>query len=210
MPLIKIEQINADSFWAVWFIKESPEDLYSRLSCSLQEENEFALIHNERKRVEWLSARSALNEILKQIGITANSEKDGYGKPHLDNEFYISLAHSFPYATAILNKKRPVGIDIEQVQEKLIKVAPKYLNADELKNMNLNIEKACVYWTAKEALYKIYGKKKLSFKENLIVKDFQLQKKGFTQGSISTINHHSVHELQYFQLDDYFISFNID
>ena len=210
MPLIKIEQINPEAFWAIWLIDESAEDLYSRISCSDQENDEYALIHNEVKKLEWLSARNALNEILNNLDISANSIKDGYGKPHLDNEHFISLAHSYPFAAAILNKRKPVGIDIEKVQDKLLKVVPKFLNPREIDSLNLNIEKACVYWTAKETLYKIYGKKKLSFKENLFVKNFQLQNKGNTMGSIITDSHHSSHTLHYFKFDNYFICFNTD
>lgn len=99
---------------------------------------------------------------------------DEHNKPHLilDNA-HISLSHTPPYVVAILDVKSYCGIDVEGFREKLIPLSPKFLNSKELVIADNDLEKLAVLWGAKEALYKLHGRKSLIFKDNLIISDFQ-------------------------------------
>lgn len=105
--------------------------------------------------------------------------KDNYGKPYLKNsKFHISLSHSGEYVTAIISKYK-VGIDIQEISKKVEKIKSKFLSKQELKQCDNDILRLNRYWTAKEALYKGYGKKGLAFIENIIVTPFKKKKNYF-------------------------------
>jgi 4'-phosphopantetheinyl transferase len=101
-----------------------------------------------------------------------------------NNPYQLSLSHSYPYVGALIDKNKSVGIDVEQIKSKLLKIAPRVLHPTELKDAGDNEIKHCIYWCAKEALVKIYGKKDLVFAENLIIKPFTLQNQGNISGRI--------------------------
>src|SRR5690606_10777059 len=100
-------------------------------------------------------------------------KKDDCGKPHLLNcKYHMSMSHSNGFAAVILNKNESVGIDIEQVHEKIRRIEKKFLSDEEKLAASDNLEMLCMYWSAKEVLYKIYGRKKLELKKDLFIHPF--------------------------------------
>ena len=96
--------------------------------------------------------------------------KNEHGKPLLNgSDSEISISHSFPYVAAIWHPNQPVGIDLEQPKEKLVQISPRFLNDRELTITGKDTTKLCIFWSAKEALYKIYSKRGLIFKRDLEV-----------------------------------------
>ncbi|MGB3587910.1 MAG: 4'-phosphopantetheinyl transferase superfamily protein [Tunicatimonas sp.] len=169
MPLVKLEKINQNSSWALWKIQETADLLTKYVHLPSDDLIELREIHHPRKKLEWLSSRAALRALL-------NAEdhpefrliKDDKGKPYLLNEtFHISLANSFPYGAAIIHRHHPVGIDIEKPSAKLLRVKHKFLNSTEAEEACDDLDKLCIYWAAKESLYKLYGRKQLSLKQNI-------------------------------------------
>jgi phosphopantetheinyl transferase len=91
------------------------------------------------------------------------------GKPILvDSNVEISITHSFPLAGAMINLHKPCGIDLEWPREKLRKIQGKFLHESEKKHEN-NIDALCKIWLSKEVLFKVYGIKSLSFKDEMKV-----------------------------------------
>ena len=72
------------------------------------------------------------------------------------------------------NKK--VGLDIEQISDKPLKLSSKFI----AKNMqkNLSKEKATLIWCAKEAIYKWYQKGNIDFITDIKLYDFEIGEKG--------------------------------
>ena len=62
---------------------------------------------------------------------------------------------------------------------------PLFLSEQELENTGEDLEKICIYWCAKEALYKVYGKRGLHFASQLLVEPFILEEKGNLKGMIN-------------------------
>lgn len=211
MPLIQIHPLNDISAWALWRIDESQEELASLPLCD-HERTELSQIHNERRRLEWLGARNALQGIIERQMIEKKSIlKDGFGKPFLmDSSHHISIAHSFPYAAAIFNRIYPAGIDLERIQDKILKIGDKFLNRKEAASCNGDPATMTVYWCAKEALYKLYGKKRLVFKENLFVNPFSMQSSGDILGMISIDEERLEVRLHYEKLDNYIVCLTVD
>jgi phosphopantetheinyl transferase len=111
-------------------------------------------------------------------------EYDEFGKPHLHSknrhtEFTeVSITHSHHFS-AIIVSNEAVGIDIEMQREKILKIAHKFVNDEELErqqkiDINDYIKKLTVKWGAKEAIFKIKNEKGISFKDHILVTPFEL------------------------------------
>jgi len=172
MPLIKLEKINHNSSWALWKIDEHFEDLVQYLQFHPDDLTELDSIHHPRKQLEWLSGRAALRALLDtENQAEFRLSKDDKGKPFLhDHIYHISLANSFPYGVAIIHRNLPVGIDIEKPSSKLLRVRHKFLSDAEALVAQEDLHQLCKYWATKESLYKLYGRKQLSLKQNIFVK----------------------------------------
>lgn len=185
--------------WALWKITETEEELfrYNGHTETIPE-----TITNPQKRLEWLAGRVLTGKIMHATGKRYQGiTKDPYGKPFPSGyDLQLSLSHSYPYVAALLDENDPVGIDLEQPKEKLLRIAPRVLHAEELADAGNDIIKHCIYWCAKEALVKVHGKKDLIFAENLIISPFSLKNEGDIVGKIIVANtermiplHYSVH-----------------
>ena len=182
MPFQKIETDNK-SVWALWKMEEEEHDLASHVSPW---EQVPVNITNPRKRLEWITGRVMVKEMMAKLGHPFTGiTKDVFGKPFLkDSDLQLSLSHSFPYVAAYIHPESSVGIDLEQPTPKLLKIAPRVLGAEELRDAGQDLIKHCLYWCAKEVLVKIYGKKDLIFCENLKIRPFSRSQQGEIVGSI--------------------------
>jgi 4'-phosphopantetheinyl transferase len=181
MPLLKFNPTDTESAWAVWHITESENELAYASFESCPDE-----LVSPTKRLEFLAVRALLRETCQQLKIDYQGVlKDSFGKPHLkENPHQISLTHSFPYVAIQIHAYQPVGIDLEQPKEKLTRVAGRVLSAAEQEHAGNHIPTLCVYWCAKEALYKIHGMRGLAFQSHLLIDPFQLASQGTLHGQI--------------------------
>jgi len=182
MPLIKIQDTGKQSAWALWFISEDEQEL-----TSLIKDQPDATTINAIKRLEWLAGRVLLRQLVEHAGLDYQGTiKDEFGKPFLKNlPHHISLSHSFPYVAAQIDSHYEIGIDLEQPKSKLLNIAHRILSPTELTDAGNDVVKHCVYWCAKETMYKAYGKKGLHFSDQLQVKPFVLLNAGDLYGRIN-------------------------
>jgi phosphopantetheinyl transferase len=155
-------------------ITDDESTLLTQVLLTPPELDELATISHSVQRVEWLACRVAIRQLAEAEGIVYTGlQKDEFGKPHLiDSPCHISLSHTQGWAAVVLHKTKPVGIDIEPIREQFKRVVPRVLSEDELTDAAGNPARLAVYWCAKEALYKLYGKRKLTFREHLHVEPF--------------------------------------
>jgi 4'-phosphopantetheinyl transferase len=118
----------------------------------------------------------------------------------------VSLSHTSNYAVAIVSLEEEVGIDIEKISNKLSRVSHKFLSEPERLHAGNDLLKMCIYWCAKESLYKWYGKKNLSFKENIFIEPFEenptrISGEIFIDGVLKT-----EHQLEVFYVEDYVVT----
>lgn len=169
----EIRRISTDTFQLlVWRIDEPLAFFAKELQFNKEEMEEYGNISYEARKLEWLAARYAQRQLYQ-----ASLTKDSWGKPHLDRgDGYISLAHCTGYAAAIYSPNTSVGIDIEPIHDKVQRIATKFLNEKELAFIDeSNITEHYISaWSIKESVYKWYGKKKLSFKQNIQIDPFSL------------------------------------
>ena len=200
-----VEQIYTaqNSIWGYWKINEDESSLMEELPS----EKISPTITNPLKRLEYLTGRVLIKTLLNRWNLPYEGlTKDPSGKPFLaGSEIQISLSHSYPYVAAILHRHKNVGIDLEQPKNKLLRIAPRVLAPPELKDAGENIIKHCIYWCAKEALLKIYGKKDLIFSKNLLVTPFSLHSRGHLVGRILAGNRETTIPLNYIVTDDFVV-----
>lgn len=204
MPLIN-QEVYKTRIWGLWKIEESEETLRQLTSEIAPQE-----INHPEKRLEHLAVRALIKKILLSWGVAFEGlTKNEHGKPFLKNlNLHVSLSHSFPYVTAIVDTEKIVGIDLEHSRAKLLKIAPRMLHAAEQTDAGLDVAKLCVYWCAKEALLKVYGKKDLIFAKNLRVEPFILKEKGNLIGRIIVNTTETAVPLHYRLFRDFAIVYN--
>jgi 4'-phosphopantetheinyl transferase len=169
MPLIKIEKINTDCNWGLWEIVESVDDLIPKVDFSLEDASEYEEIHNETKKLEWLSGKLMLKAMAENCGLKYKGIfKDENGKPFLQNSnYHISISHSQKFVAAIISSTSAVGIDLEKIKPKVLNVQRKFLAPREIEVADEDLETLTKYWCGKEALYKLQGKKGVIFSRDI-------------------------------------------
>lgn len=207
MPLENLHT-HINSAWALWKIEEDEPTLALTVAPF---ETVPSSISNPNKRLEFLAGRTLIKELARSFGLGFQGlTKDVFGKPFLKNHAYqISLSHSYPYVAAAIHRSQSVGIDLEQPKQKLLRIAPRVLHPEELKDAGDDIVKHCIYWCAKEAMVKIHGKKDLVFAENLLIEPFTQEKQGELTGRIivNTTSETTV-ILSYFVYDNFVVVLN--
>ena len=177
MPLYKVIDINATTQILVWNITETYEDLFDEVALTDVNLIRLHTMKSQLHQRAFLSVR----KILQQINLTDfDLYYDLSGKPHLKNEKFISITHSFQFSAIIISDQK-VGIDIEKQREKITLIANKFCDYEFnfLKKENLKeyIYKLTIIWGAKESIFKIRNEKGISFKKHIKVISFDLKEK---------------------------------
>ncbi len=164
--------------WAVCSIDES----FSELSALCNDDSlvAYALENfgSEKRRCEWLAARILIKRL---AGSCADVCYSPDGKPLLrDDSRHISISHTDGYVAVALHREYNVGVDVEVVGTKILKLYRRILNDKEIDSLDKNNELVAMllHWSAKESLYKIVGNKGGSFAENFAVSPFVVNSSG--------------------------------
>jgi 4'-phosphopantetheinyl transferase len=206
MPLENLK-ITANRIWGLWKISEDRQSLEQQIQPFEPVSSELT---NPNKILEFLSSRVLLKELLRKWDISYQGlTKDEAGKPYLKNsDLHISLSHSYPYVAALIDQEKSVGIDLEQPKEKLLRIAERVLSKREYENAGNDVVKHCIYWCAKEALIKVYGKRHLHLAKELAIEPFELAQNGVLSGSIIADNTTKNYALDYHVYDNFVVVLN--
>lgn len=191
----KIEKIDSSSALAVKII-ESQQD-QSMDFLSFREKLSFANISHPDKKKEWATARLAILDALKALEIPyPGFFKDEHGKSQsMNGQGFVSLTHTPGFAGAIFHREQPVGIDIDLVREKILKIGFRFLDSSELDFLDKNPVQYTMAWSAKESIFKCQGKRGVSFRENILLEPFEinaLKIKGKIRGTDFADHHYTV------------------
>lgn len=194
----------------MWEITEEIGHFLMRPEITREDRDQLSSIANHYKKLEWLATRTLMAELLASKGVEyAGISKDKWGKPHLVAENgEISVTHSFPYVSVIYHEQDRVGIDLEKPRSKIIRIAKKFLNDAEMADSGTDINKITLLWSAKEALYKLHGRKFVVFKENLAITPFTMTKKGILEASILLDRQENV-KLAYEWYENFVVTYSV-
>jgi len=206
MPLQHIIHLNPHAILGVWQLTETESYFKPHLKKLVTEKRNLESITHVNRRLEWLAGRWLCLQLVERMNLPFRGIwTDEFNKPHLlANNAAISISHASPYVVAILNTQSPCGIDVEKIRDKLRPLAPKFLNETEINMADNNLSNLAIMWGAKEALYKLHGRKSLIFKENLSIEEFKFNAGGGTcKGLINIKNEHEIYNIKAGQFDGY-------
>jgi phosphopantetheinyl transferase len=206
MPVKLIEHIGDDTMLGLWEITESEQWLLSNIQLSAKDRQYLGHFRAEERKRQWLAYRHLLNFMMGKKNLALEYDKNG--KPIIMNsDLHVSVSHSGPYAAAITRRNTPVGIDIEKVSARIQKVEDRFLSDMERLNLQPDdkLDKLCIYWCAKEALYKLHGHKGLDFKKHLLIDHFPLHLQGRLKGQIHKEELNKEYQLHFKKIDDYYL-----
>ncbi len=205
MALIKKEVFLNGTILGVWRIEESAEYFLGIMDITEASLAKIAKM-NERRKIEWLAARHLLQQLLGEDVFCYSNE---FGKPILKNsDQHLSISHSRGLVTVIVSNFS-VGIDIQEIAPKIERVAPKFMRKVETESLNQpqKLEHLHIYWGAKEALYKAYGKKELDFRKHILVEPFSYLPKGQCFGRVEKGDFKAKYDISFQEIENHFLVF---
>ena len=171
--------------------------------------NDYDRIILESKKTD-LSKEQFLS-IRKLIELENTNFKIRYdksGRPSINSKLNISISHSKEVTGIVLSNSSKMGIDIQIIESKILKIKNKFLNDFERSNTEYksDIDYLIMIWTAKESIYKALGIKGISFSENIVInRVIEKEKKG--EGYYINGNEKTKFNLNFFYLDNYTICY---
>ena len=172
MPIIDDVSLLPKTRVVIWEINESVNDLKSNVVLS----NDSLKLLNQKKSEIHKKQFLAIRNIFNFLCI---DEKDlryvKSGKPIFLNKKKISISHSGNYAALIISENN-VGIDIEIINDKALKLKSKFLETELNYPLELNKETSLVYWNIKESIFKAVDKAGIDFKKNILVLPLDMKK----------------------------------
>ncbi|MDB5001566.1 MAG: 4-phosphopantetheinyl transferase [Mucilaginibacter sp.] len=209
MAIAYRQQVDDDTEFALWKIEETADELYQQLKLNDTEKAFTKQLSKSKRYLHWLGTRVLLRKMLR-IEEYIDCEVDSHGKPYLVSlPYHISLSHSFDYAAVMISKSSHVGIDIEQVKQKVERIAGKFMRPEEMAfiDQQQKIDHLYVCWCAKEAVYKCYGQKEVSFVNNIFLRPFDYQPEGTVQATLDKDAVNFSYRVNYLKYEDYMIGY---
>ena len=211
MPLLLQQNLQSAGELGLWRITEPEDWFFDQLDLEKTEYAQFDVIKG-RKRVEWLAVRKLVHQMSGR-NYRGAFIKDEFGKPHLENSpFQISISHSWNLAAAIA-APLAVGIDIQRLVGKIERLAHKFIRPSEMEAIqnNTRLEHMHVYWGAKEALYKAYGRRQLDFCQHILVEPFEFNLRvGKCRGVVRKDEYEGHFTIFYRQVEEYILVYVVE
>ncbi len=175
MPLYKEIILKDNAKLYLWKITEDIEELHRAVKLNNSSQNRVDAMKSVSHQKGFLAVRM----LLQHVGYTDfDLYYDAFGKPHLTDGRCISISHSHTFS-AIAISDQPIGLDVEQVKEKILKIASRFMDVSHLNNLS-EIEKrikATVIWGIKESIFKIKNIEGISFRNHIFEEDFSFEDK---------------------------------
>ncbi|HLD53559.1 MAG TPA: 4'-phosphopantetheinyl transferase superfamily protein [Sediminibacterium sp.] len=178
MPIYYQQNINDFTQLAVWKIEEGESFFTQKVTIQQQ-------VTHPHKRLQHLAGRFLLPYLFADFPSELIQIADTR-KPYLPNEAYhFSISHCGDYAAAIVSSTERVGVDVELVTHRVNKIRHKFLHVSELTNWNIEameeqekFRTLTLLWSAKEAMFKWWGRGDIDFSECMQVEAADLNSTG--------------------------------
>ena len=172
MPVIEDFNVSSKTRYALWEITENYETLFSGIELDSNSRHLLSQKKSETHKNQFLAVRY----LLKYLSIDLHKlNYDRLGKPFFENNYKVSISHSGLYV-AIIFSDTSVGIDIETINDRILKIKSKFLETELNYPLELNTETLLVYWNIKESVFKAVEKAVIDFKKNILVPPLDMKK----------------------------------
>ncbi|MFK7050688.1 MULTISPECIES: 4'-phosphopantetheinyl transferase superfamily protein [Flavobacterium] len=178
MPFYKKIHFSDKIIVYLWKNSETYEELLRKVYLKDQSLDRLKSMRSESHRKSFLGVRM----LLEYCGYTDyDLSYDISGKPFLNSKnneipLVISISHSYEFSAIALSKEA-IGLDIEKIKEKVLRIAPRYMNMAHIENLSKKeqIQKAVTIWGIKESIFKIKNETGISFPDHIFEETFDLQ-----------------------------------
>lgn len=188
---------------ALWKITESADFFDQKISYR-------SPASNPEVKTQQLASRFLLHELSPDFSfdeIVLNNS----GKPVFpDQKIHFSLSHTKGYAAAIISQHKPVGIDIELISDRVLKVEHKFLNEQELSLLSRfdskqRVKYATLCWSIKETVYKCWGEGGVDFSSHIKIVDVTDADQGSAE--VHFLKNGSHHQVGYMLFGDLWLTY---
>ena len=116
---------------------------------------------------------------------------------------HISISHSHEFSCICISDEA-IGIDMEIVKEKTLKIAPRFLDINHLKQLSQEekIKKSTVIWGIKESIFKAKNEIGISFQDHIFEEDFNLIDAKCT-AELRFNNQIEKYQIQFYSVEEY-------
>jgi 4'-phosphopantetheinyl transferase len=174
MPLVNSIQ-NAEISLGLWKITEDSSFFEQAIPYR-------STASNPGQQLQQLASRMVL-KVLQPSFPFGQIQLNPAGKPFLPSGRQFSISHTRGFAAGIISAETPVGIDIEFISPRVLKIEKKFLNPQEYALLASLSEQdrivfSSLFWSIKETVYKCWGNGGVDFAEQIRIQSFALQDHG--------------------------------
>jgi phosphopantetheinyl transferase len=182
----------------IWELTETADSLQAGFNFSENEKIEFERLRFPIRKLEYLASRILLQELLNK---KAEIVYEKSGNPFLkNNSLNISISHSAQLLVVLVSQKN-IGIDVEQLDRKIDKVANRFLSKPEMDYIQNNPKSQIakiIYWGAKESIFKCTPFHGVQFDTQIYISPFKIEEKGTFSGKLTVDKTVYEYKLWYF------------
>lgn len=165
MPVFFQQQINETTRLGVWKIEET--EAFFKGNVPVHRD-----VTHPRKRLQHLAGRFLLQYLFPDFPYEQIQIADTR-KPFLpDERYHFSISHCGDYAAAIVSRTRRVGVDVEETEDRILRIKDKYLSPEEQElfiadPLYPDFRLLTLLWSAKESVFKWYGEGEVDFRRHI-------------------------------------------
>ena len=206
MPLHKVIYLSNNAKLYLWKITEDFDALFNQIRLKDSSLARLQTMKSENHKKGFLAVRMLLQH---NDYNDFDLYYDEFGKPHIKpqgcsvKEVEISISHSNDFSAIVISEQK-VGLDLEQLKEKVLKIAPRFMDVSHLENLSETekMETATVVWGIKECIFKIKNEKGISFPDHIFEDDFNYDDKK-ASATLKFNNKEEKFKIQYDSVEDY-------
>ncbi|GAB3710097.1 4'-phosphopantetheinyl transferase family protein [Flavobacterium koreense] len=206
MPLHKVVYLSNNTKLYLWKITEDFDTLFSQVKLKDSSLARLETMKSESHQKGFLAVR-----MLLQHNDYSDFDLfyDEFGKPHIKpqgcsiKDVEISISHSNDFSAIAISDSK-VGLDLEQLKEKTLRIAKRFMDVSHLDNLSEEekIKKATIVWGIKESIFKIKNEKGISFPNHIFEDDFSFEDKKAT-ATLKFNDKEEKFQIQFDSVEDY-------
>jgi len=172
MPVFFQQQINESTRLGVWKIEET--EAFFKGNVPLHRD-----VTHPRKRLQHLAGRFLLQYLFPDFPYEQIRIADTR-KPFLpDDRYNYSITHCGDYAPDIVSRTHRVGVDVEETEDRIIRIKDKYLSREEQRLFipdpaTPDFRLLTLLWSAKESVFKWYGAGEVDFRRDILLSELDV------------------------------------
>ena len=201
------KDISKTSTLAIWKMEETIEEI-STLIDDCVDLTSLSAMKSKTRILEKLATLCLLKVLTgKNQGIKYHAT----GRPYLTDESWnISISHTKGYIVVIIDSKHEVGVDIEQISDKIKRVQSRIVSANEYIDPRHETEHLLLHWSAKETMFKIIEEDEINFITQLYIDPFTVEQEGTMHSKEFRTEKQKSFTIHYWIEKDFVLTYAID